>query len=271
LENIGVPRADAIEFALGGCSETHIAGKGAIRDAYLNIAKVLEATLYNGRVSPCGPKLGPETGAPESFEDFAAFLSAYKTQAEWVIDTFVRYRNQAQKAVARVQPALVRSVFIASCIDRGLSQSEGGADYTYGLADVYGVPNVANSLFVIKTLVFERSLVSMGQLISALHRDFEDEEDLRRLCLTQHKYGNDHDDVDSLAREVSDHLFGYLQRHKIWRGGIYYGCCASAPGWHVLFGKATGATPDGRHARQLTRWDLCRAQTATGRQPCSTR
>jgi len=248
LEGIGVAGEDAVEFVLGGCSETHIAGKGAIRDSFLNVAKALEGLLNGDRVSFDGRDLQVEPVDPETFEGFDSFLGAYKRQVEAIVDGFVHYRNRIQQIVARVQPALVRSVFISDGLDRGVSNSEGGVEYNHGMVDVYGIPNIANSLFVIRKLVFEDRIVSMGELLLALQRNFEGYDDLRRLCLRQHKYGNDYDDVDELARDVTDHIFGHIQTHRIWNGGIYYGFCASAPGFHMDAGQTMGATPDGRLA-----------------------
>ena len=248
LEGIGVPRDDAVEFVFGGCSETHIAGKGAIRDAFLNMAKALEELLKGSSVSFDGQNLQVGTVDPETFEGFDSFLEAYKRQVESVLDGFVHYRNRVQQIVASVQPALIRSLFISDGLDRGVSNSEGGVEYNHGMVDVYGIPNIANSLFVIKKLVFEERTVSMRELLHALRRNFEGYEDMRRLCLKQHKYGNDCDDVDDLARDVADHIFGHIQTHSLWNGGGYYGFCASAPGFHMAAGQTMGATPDGRLA-----------------------
>lgn len=246
LESMGAPRADAVEYSFGGCTETHIAGKGSIRDSFVSVAKCLELVLYNGRVSKGGEKFGPQTGDPAGFRNFAEFFSAYKRQVEYLIYTFVNYRNRIQEITARLQPALFRSIFVEASIEKGLSNSEGGAVYNHGLVDVFGIPNTANSLFAIKKLVYDDKRLSMGQLIEALDKNFEGFEDIRRLCRAQHKYGNDCDDVDEIAREVADHVFRYIQKHKIWKGGIYYAFCAS--NFHGSFGQSTGATPDGRLA-----------------------
>ncbi|NQT93878.1 MAG: hypothetical protein HQ559_14050 [Lentisphaerae bacterium] len=248
LKRMGVPHNDAVEFVFGGCSETHIAGKSAIRDSFVNMAKALETVFYNGRVSYEGERLGVETGDPLALAGFDCLMSAYKKQAEFVIDTFVRYRNRTQQIVAATQPALIRSIFIDDCLGKGMTHSEGGSIYNNGMVDVYGIPNVANALFAVKRLVFEKKTVTMPDLIEGLRHDFQGYDELRQLCLAQHKYGNDHEDVDLIAHEIAAHVFGYIRRHNIWNGGCYYGFCASSPGYHVLFGKTTGATPDGRRA-----------------------
>jgi len=247
LERIGIPHEDAVEFVLGGCTETHIAGKAAIRDMMVNSLMAVEMVLHNGHIAN-GNRLGLETGDPCSFGSFDAFLDAYKRQVEWIIDRFVKIRNETQRMTAELQPALIRSIFIEDCIDRGRSQSESGARYNYGMLSVYGIPNIANSLFAIRKLVFEEQAVSMEDLVTALKCNFEGHEAVRRSCLEQAKYGNDCDEVDLLAREVASHTYSHVETHRLWNGDIYYGFCASSPGWHVMAGRKTGATPDGRLA-----------------------
>lgn len=248
LQEIGTEPADAVEFTFGGCSETHIAGKGAIRDAVVNITTALEAALYNGHISNGKTAFGLSTGSAEQFPSFDAVLTAYKQQVEYIIDTFVMFRNRMQEIMARLQPALVRSIFIDDCIEKGQSHTAGGARYNHGLVDVYGVPNVANSLYTIKQLVFEQSTLSLNELITALQNNFHRHDAIRELCLDQLKYGNDHDQVDLLAGEVFNHVFDYIRTHRIWNGGSYYGFCAHAANLYISLGKQTGATPDGRRA-----------------------
>ena len=248
FEKIGVPHEDAVEFTFGGCTETHIAGKSAIRDSFLNIVSPLEAVLYNGHLYMDNARFGLKTGDPSEFKSFDAFFEAYKKQTEFTVDNFVYFRNKVQKTVAHLQPALIRSVFVDGCIEKGKNNSEGGTIYNHGMVDVYGVPTVANSLFAIKKLVFDEKKLTMNEFITALKHNFEGYASLRKLCLEHAKYGNDIDDVDNLTREVSSHVFSYIKKHRIWNGGIYYGFCATAPGAHMFFGETTGPTPDGRLA-----------------------
>ncbi|MFH1007748.1 MAG: pyruvate formate lyase family protein [Candidatus Latescibacterota bacterium] len=246
LGQIGVPTESASEFVLGGCSETHIAGKSAARDAFFNLTKALEAVFYNGRVSFEGGPFGLQTGPLEDLRTFEDFLRAYKKQVAYLVEVFVRYRNHVQQVVARLQPALMRSIFISGCLDSGLSHSAGGAEYNYGMMDVYGIPNVANALFAVRTLVYEERCVSLSELVEALRLNFEGHSGLRDRCLRLPKYGNGDEGVDALAADVADHVFSLVLEQWLVVGDGYYAFCASAPGAHVMFGKTTGATPDGR-------------------------
>jgi formate C-acetyltransferase len=45
LIEMGYPPEDAVRYAFGGCSETHIPGYGAIRDSFFNLATAVECVL----------------------------------------------------------------------------------------------------------------------------------------------------------------------------------------------------------------------------------
>jgi formate C-acetyltransferase len=263
LEGMGVLGPDAAEFVFGGCSETHIAGKSSIRDGFVSVVDPLLKTLGVGPAFEDGLHVSPR----EDPGDFGAFLDAYKRNVRGLIDEHVARRNATQRYVAKYQPALVRSIFVSGCIEKGMSHSEGGALYNHGMIDVYGIPNVANSLYVIKRLVYEDQELSLDTLRDALTGNWGGYGDVRLLCLRQARYGNDVDEVDWLACEISDHIFSYIQEHKIWNGGIFYGFCASAPGQHVTLGQQAGATPDGRLAGRPLANSMGPAQGTDGRGP----
>jgi formate C-acetyltransferase len=250
LQGVGLPPEAAAEFVLGGCSETHVAGRSAARDSFFNLAKGLEAVFYNGRVSPDGPLFGVETGPPEALRTYDEFLGAYTRQVEHLVDLFVHYRNCMQRLVAQLQPALIRTIFVSGCLETGTDHSAGGSDFDYGMVDVYGIPNVGNSLFAVRRLIYEERRVSMSQFVQALSRNFEGHEALLAACRQLPKYGNDQACVDDVVARVADHLFSYVLRQRLWQGDGYYSFCASAPGAHIRFGATTGATPDGRLAGQ---------------------
>ena len=70
---------------------------------------------------------------------------------------------------------------------------------------------------------------------------------IREEILAVHKFGNDEDDVDALAREAAYAYTRPLEQYKNPRGGIFqaglYPVSANVP-----LGAQTGATPDGRYA-----------------------
>ena len=83
---------------------------------------------------------------------------------------------------------------------------------------VCGIPNVGDSLAVIKKLVFEDKKVSLARLCEALDKDFEDDDELLHLITQVPKYGNDDDYVDLMVNQVLLQLDGEVSKYTAWGG-----------------------------------------------------
>jgi formate C-acetyltransferase len=246
-----VPLDDARDYGISGCVEAvppHC--NGMTNAAMSNIGKALELALNDGKCRLSGNQVGPRTGDPRTFRSIDEVLNAFLVQVRFYVREMVTALNVIERTHAQFYPLPYFSLVIDDCIERGADVTAGGARYNFTGPQAVGLADVADSLAVLKRLVFEEGKVSMDELIDALDRDFEEKEALRQTLLHKApKWGNDDDFVDELAAEVARIFCDEVSQYRNTRGGVYrpgvYSVSANVPlGLHV------GALPNGRKAAE---------------------
>lgn len=107
----------------------------------------------------------------------------------------------------------VVSLFYHDCIEKGLSYLDGGPEYTSLSPHISAAPDVANSLYAIKKLVFDDKVVSFAELMQIIKDDFEGHEELRQLALNRYSYyGNDNDEADKVLVDLLDTFSGFVEK-----------------------------------------------------------
>jgi len=248
--NRGIKPADARNYAVVGCVELSTPGKalGWSDAAMFNMARVLEVTLWGGKDPRSGEQVGLETPSLDTMECFEELEAAYDTQLAHFVALMVKGCNVVDGIHAEMLPSPFLSLVIDDCIDRGMDVTAGGAHYNFSGVQGVQIANVADSLAAVRQSVFEERWVAAGELLAALHANFEGYEVLReRLIGRVPKYGNDDGRVDELAATWADRYSELVAQHRNIRGGIYQ------PGFytvsaHVPMGANVGATPDGRRS-----------------------
>jgi trans-4-hydroxy-L-proline dehydratase len=157
---VGKTVEDAREGGCSGCIETGAFGKEAyILTGYLNVPKVLELALNNGRDQLTGKQVGPQTGEPENFATFDDLYAAFTHQLHWVVDMKIRVNNYIERMYAAHSPAPFLSTVIHDCIEKGLDYYNGGPRYNTNYIQCCGIGTVTDSLSAIKTHVFDAKSV----------------------------------------------------------------------------------------------------------------
>ena len=115
-----------------------------------------------------GVQIGPKTKAVEEMTSFEEFFDAYKEQMEYFIELLVNADNAIDQAHADRSPLPYLASMVDDCIARGKTCEQGGCVYNFTGPQGFGIANVADSLYAVKTLVFEEKKVSMAELKKAL-------------------------------------------------------------------------------------------------------
>ncbi|MBI4186435.1 MAG: glycyl radical protein [Chloroflexi bacterium] len=249
----GVSSDDARDWCVSGCVEPLVPAKLAYWSdgGHINLGATVELTLTRGVQRLTGlPRPLPDTGDPESFKTFAEFKSAVKDILAYQIKKMVEGGRILDQASRELRPVLAASLTYPECIEKGLDYQWGGPKYWSPPAIVLvGLADIANSLAAVKKLIYDEGKLTWDQLLEALDKDFDGYEEIRQMCLSAPKYGNDIEEVDRLAAEIARFVAEETGRYTGLSGAEIV-CGLYPVTTHMPFGKALGALPSGRKAGQ---------------------
>ncbi len=171
----GLTLEDARNYCIIGCVEPQCPGKtdGWHDAAFFNMLKPLELVFANGKLD--GEEVSIKTGEIEELDTYEKFFNAYKEQIEYCIELMVNADNAVDKAHAKRTPLPFLSSMVDDCIGRGKSVQEGGAVYNFTGPQGFGIANMADALYAVKTLVYDQKKYTLQQVKDALKADFNGE------------------------------------------------------------------------------------------------
>lgn len=250
---VGRTLEDSRNYIVVGCVEIDAAGKeyGWHDSCYMNIARLLELAINDGKWLENDQQVGPQTGYLKDFKSFDEVLEAYDKQMKYWVDLMVSATEKMDIAHQKTKPLPYLSMLIDGCIDKGLDITAGGAIYNFTGPQAVGIGTVADGLSTIKQLVFDEKKVSAEELIKALKNDWVGSEPLYHLVNSDkvHHYGNDDDYADELAQFAFNCYCNHVEGRPNSRGGHYvpgvYSVSANVP-----HGQLQWASPDGRKANE---------------------
>jgi len=255
----GVSLEDARDYSAIGCIEVAVPGKWGYRTtgmSFLNMMRILLATLDDGREPTAGIAFLPGTGALADFATFEDLMGAWRKQVAFYTRASVEIDTAVDTALELYVPDILCSALTDDCIGRGKHLKEGGAVYDWISGLQVGIANMGNALAAIKKLVYEDKSLSKEELLAGLAGDFAGPEGERlRLTLLNKapKYGNDDDYVDAIVVEAYGAYIDEIANYRNTRfgrgpiGGGYYPGTSSISA-NVPSGSVVKATPDGRRA-----------------------
>lgn len=210
---------------------------------YVNLLKPLEYLLYGGCDAVSGEK---QCDVPTTFPDFDSFYAAYKKLLADLLDRAMAIVDTYEKYLARLNPQSLLSATYPTCLSRALDAMAGGAAYNDTCLSFGFTASVADSLTVIRRLVFEQKKITLAEFSDILRRDYAGAEELLyAIRRSDEKYGNNKDLPDFFARDAFSFAAGHIHGRPNARGGVW------SAGAHVarmsyVQGALSGASPDGR-------------------------
>ncbi|MCD4710863.1 MAG: glycyl radical protein [Bacteroidales bacterium] len=242
---------DARNGGASGCVESGAFGtESYILTGYFNLVKVLEITLHNGIDPQTGKRIGTESGNPGSFQTFEELKEAFRIQLQYFIDIKIAGNNIIERIFSTHMPVPFLSLLIYDCITNGVDYNAGGARYNTSYIQGVGLGSVTDIFAAIKHHVYEGATITLETFLKVLLDNFEGHDELRAALLYDTpKYGNDDERADQHARWVFDAFYDAVNGRKSPRGATYRINMLPTTS-HIYFGKVTGATPDGRLARE---------------------
>lgn len=168
----GLTLEDARTYNIIGCVEPQKGGKtnGWHDAAFFNMLRPLELVFSSGVDK--GEQIGPRTANVENMSTFDEFFAAYQEQMDYFIALLVNADNAIDQAHAERAPLPFLACLVDDCIKKGKTCEQGGCVYNFTGPQGFGIANVADSLYAIKTLVFQEKKVSMDEYKKALMFNF---------------------------------------------------------------------------------------------------
>jgi formate C-acetyltransferase len=242
LVKFGYPLEEARKFANDGCWEVLIPGKTTFIYVPFDMLTMLHQTLA----------LHEKDSAPPAFADFkslyAAFMGKVKAHIDW-------HNKNADGFAQDGYPTPLISLFVEDCIERARGYHDRGSHYNVIAPHAGGMANVANSLLVIKKLIFEERYLTLPEFVSILRDDWKDQEPLRQLVLNRFAfYGNDNDEADAMMTRVFNDY-----TDLVWqvpeRNGVLRPAGISTFGREIEWSRGPNAgrmaSPDGHHRGEI--------------------
>ena len=213
------------DYAIACCVSSMRVGKEMqFFGARANLAKCLLYAINGGKDEKSGKQVGPRFRPITSeYLDYDEVMEKFNDMMEWLAGVYVNALNIIH---------YMHDKYCYESLEMALHDAHVTRWFATGVA---GLSVVADSLSAIKYAKVKPIRNEDGIAV-----DFEIEGDFP-------KYGNDDDRVDSMAAELVSTFMGYIRKNPTYRGGIPTTSILTITS-NVVYGKNTGATPDGRKA-----------------------
>ncbi len=213
------------DYAIACCVSAMKIGKQMqFFEARCNLPKLLLLALNGGCDEKTGTQIAPKSEVyPDEYLDFDKVIERFETYSDWICRLYINTLNVIH---------YMHDKYSYEKIQMALHDTQVGRFMACGVA---GLSVIADSLSAIKYAKVKVIRNENGYI-----KDFETVGDFP-------KFGNDDDRVDNLAIYVLDNINTNLKKTKTYRDAVPTLSVLTITS-NVMYGKKTGATPDGRKA-----------------------
>jgi len=211
------------DYAIACCVSSMRLGKEMqFFGARANLAKCLLYAINGGVDEVSKKQVGPEfRPIKDDYLDYDVVMKKYDAMMEWLAEVYVNTLNVIH---------YMHDKYCYEKLQMALHDKRVTRWFATGIA---GLSVVADSLSAMKY-----AKVKVIRDESGLAVDYEVEGDFP-------KYGNDDDRVDDIARDIVHRFMEHIRKNHTYRDSIPTTSILTITS-NVVYGKATGSTPDGR-------------------------
>ncbi len=211
------------DYAIACCVSSMVVGKEMqFFGARANLAKCLLYAINGGVDEISGKQIGPEYRPITSeYLDYDEVMKRFEDMMQWLAGVYVNTLNVIH---------YMHDKYCYEKLQMALHDKKVTRWFATGIA---GLSVVADSLSAIKYAKVKTIRDGNGIVV-----DYEVEGDFP-------KYGNDDDRVDRIAYDIVHRFMAHIKKNHTYRDGIPTTSILTITS-NVVYGKNTGATPDGR-------------------------
>lgn len=189
------------------------------------------------------------TAAPRPPANMEDLLRRFQMRLNHLTSSILADHQNIEKVIRENFTTPLSSSLFKGCIESGRDLCKGGATINSSGIQAVGITDVADSLFAIDEVVYQKKLYSIHDVIDAINNNFEGEyfQKVRSALLEVPKFGHDgsRQAVEWVNRTLQIYINALNSVANCPRGGIY------TAGYYALnvndvYGKKTPALPSGR-------------------------
>ncbi len=214
------------DYAIACCvSAMRIGEQMQFFGARCNLAKLLLIAINGGYDTTSGMHIGPQMEVMKGDKlDYDELVKRFDVYIEWLSHLYVNTMNVIHYMHDKYAYEKIQMALHDTYVERLMA---------FGIA---GLSVVADSLSAVKFAKVRPVFDSNGFIV-----DFDTTGEFP-------KFGNDDDRVDLIAKEVTHKVITELRKTKTYRDAVHTLSVLTITS-NVMYGKNTGATPDGRPAQ----------------------